>query len=224
MSLRWMLLIFGLAVVCPLAPASAEEEPAEAAAAQDRAAPGGGEAPSTQDLVSVDYLRELRGVEERVQGLKERVFRAKATLQLLKELAGEGGAIGSRVEVWHINRLPRSYRIEAATYYIDGKSIRTLNEDALLEGGRELLVREAALTPGSHTLQVNLSVRGHGFRVFTYVDAYRFNVQSSFQFRAEDGRLTSLRAVHTTKGRQGHPFSERPNVRYEERIEQLRWE
>ena len=36
--------------------------------------------------LNADFNRELLTIEERVNSLKERVFRSKATLQLLKEI------------------------------------------------------------------------------------------------------------------------------------------
>ena len=46
-----------------------------------------------------DFNRELLNVEEQVDGLKERVFRSKATLQLLKEIVIQGASTGARATV-----------------------------------------------------------------------------------------------------------------------------
>ena len=70
-----------------------------------------------------DLHRELRTVEEQVSDLKERVFRSKATLELLKELVLDAAASGSRVVLWHINELGAGYSVESVQYFLDGKSV-----------------------------------------------------------------------------------------------------
>ena len=60
---------------------------------------------------NADFNRELLTIEEQVNSPKERVFRSKATLQLLKEIVVQGTSSGSRSSITHVNKLGRSYTI-----------------------------------------------------------------------------------------------------------------
>lgn len=167
--------------------------------------------------------RELLGVEQEVSGLKERVFRSKATLQLLRELVIEGATLGSRVSIWHINKLSGAYTIESVQYFLDGKSIFSRTDTGGgLDSLRELELHAQSLPPGSHTLQLNMVLRGRGHGIFSYLRAYSFRVQSSYTFTIEDGKLTVLTVEVGEKGGLFASFVDRPRVVYEEVRESLR--
>lgn len=180
---------------------------------------------SGEQKMSGEYLRELRTVEESVHNLKERVFRSKATLQLLKELVIEGSTLGSRVAIWHVNKLGAAFSLESVQYFLDGKNIYSkVDPSGSLAGVKEIKIREQTVAPGTHTLQVNMVVRGNGFGLFSYLDGYQFKVQSSYSFEVEDGKLSTLRVLANTKGGVRRAFVDRLNVQYEERAEQLKGE
>lgn len=163
--------------------------------------------------------RELSTVEEEVTSLKERVFRSKATLELLKELVVDPAVSGSRLVLWHENDLGGAYQLVSAQYFIDGRSVyNRVDPTGGLDASRELLVAEQTLPPGSHTLQVNLVLRGEGYKLFSYLRDYQFTVSSSYAFDIEEGRASVLRVSAESRGGL-RSFEERPTVRYDERIE-----
>ncbi|MEN0062927.1 MAG: dihydrolipoamide acetyltransferase [Myxococcota bacterium] len=164
-----------------------------------------------------EFHRELRSVEEEVGQLKERVFRSKATLKLLKELVVDAAASGSRVVLWHVNDLGGGYGLESVQYFIDGKNVFTrIDPDGSLDEIQELKFHEQPLAAGPHTLQVNLVLRGRGFRIFSYLESFQFKVQSSYQFTIEEGKVSLIRVVVDSRGGFRN-FEERPTVRYDER-------
>ena len=66
------------------------------------------EPPDSEEILSSevpDYDAELLRVEAEVQDLKERVFRSKATLALLREIMIQGSSSGAHATIWHVNRL-----------------------------------------------------------------------------------------------------------------------
>jgi hypothetical protein len=232
-SWKWRLtLAFGLVLVGPAhaqddGEGSAQVETSASADQLDSSTP---EANSSEDeeiddeFQSVQFGRELRTVEEDVNHLKERVFRSKATLQLLKELVIEGATVGSRVAVWHVNRLGGSYSMEAVKYFLNGKNVFTkVDPGGTLDTVRELKVHEQTVPPGTHNLQMSMVLRGKGYQIFSYLRTYQFNVQSSYSFRVEDGRLTLVRVIAESSGGLKN-FVERPTVSYDERSESLREE
>lgn len=191
----------------PAADAPAAEAPAEeapAAPAEDEAMDQG------------DYDRQLLTIEEEVHSLKEQVFRAKATLQLLKEIVVQGTSAGSRATVWHENKLGRGYTVESIAYYLDGQGkFSKADPTGGLDEMREFKVFEGAVPPGAHNVTVNIRLRGNGFGVFSYVKDYTFNVQSSHSFVAEEGKNCSVRVVSDERRGIGRSFTERPNVQFE---------
>ncbi len=177
------------------------------------------------DAEIADHQRELRTVEEEVKRLKERVFRSKTTLQLLKELVVEGSAVGSQVVIWHVNRMGPAYTMESVQYYLDGQNIFTrVDPTGALDELREVKVHEATLPPGSHTLQVNMVLRGNGFGVFSYLRTYSFQVKSSFPIEIEDGELRTVRVVANERSGLLRTFVDRPGLQYEETVDTLRTE
>jgi hypothetical protein len=158
----------------------------------------------------------LLTIEEEVHSLKEQVFRAKATLQLLKEIVVQGTSAGSRATVWHENKLGRGYTVESIAYYLDGQGkFSKADPTGGLDEMREFKVFEGAVPPGAHNVTVNIRLRGNGFGVFSYVKDYTFNVQSSHSFVAEEGKNCSVRVVSDERRGIGRSFTERPNVQFE---------
>jgi len=183
-----------------------------------------------QDATSVEAatadsssLHSLRSVEQEVEQLKERVFRSKATLQLLRELVVEGASLGSRVVLWYQNDLSAAYKVESIQYFLDGESVYSrVDPEGSLSKEKELAIAERSSSPGMHTLQVQAVLRGNGYGVFSYLRSYTFNVESSYSFQVEDGQVTVVRAILDDQGGLLKSFVDRPTVAYEERFEALR--
>jgi hypothetical protein len=205
------------------APAADAPSPTAEVAPAPAATPGATAAETAEQDAS-ELRRELRTVEEDVSHLKERVFRSKATLKLLKELVVEGVASGARVAVWHVNQLGGGYSMESAQYFLDGKNVFSkVDPGGTLDTVREIKVHEQTLPPGQHALQVNYVLRGKGYKVFSYLRSYQFKVQSSFAFEVQEGNLSVVRVIADSRGGMRN-FVERPTVRYDERVETIREE
>ena len=176
------------------------------------------------EYAAQEFRRELRTVEEDVSSLKERVFRSKATLQLLKELVIDAAASGSRVVLWHINKLGGGYSMESVQYFLNGKNIFSkVDPGGALDDMREIKVHEQTVAPGTHNLQVNIVLRGKGYKIFSYLRTYQFKVQSSYTFRVEEGKISLIRVIADSRGGLRN-FVERPTIQYDERKETFREE
>ncbi len=217
-----------LAAVASVAPAYGQD-PA-AAAVSETTAPAS-ESPTTAEAdaeeaeqAAADFRRELRTVEEDVSNLKERVFRSKATLKLLKELVIDSALTGSRMVLWHVNKLGGGYSMESVQYFLDGKNVfNKVDPGGTLDTVREIKVSDATIPSGNHTLQVNMVLRGKGYKVFSYLRSYQFKVTSSYVFNLEEGKITTLRVMADSKGGLRN-FVERPTIQYDERAETIREE
>lgn len=197
-------------------PAFAQDDATSAEPAPAAEAPEPAEAEPATAESTADYNRELLTVEEEVHSLKEKVFRAKATLQLLKEIVVQGSASGSRATVTHENKLGKNYTVESIAYYLDGQGkFSKADPTGGLDDMREFKVFEGAVPPGSHNLTVNMRLRGNGFGIFSYVKNYTFNVQNSVSFTAEEGKSCRVTAVADERRGIGRSFIERPQVTFE---------
>jgi len=169
-----------------------------------------------------DFNRELLNVEEQVDGLKERVFRSKATLQLLKEIVIQGASTGARATVWHVNRLGTGFKLESVTYLLDGQSkFSKTDPNGSLNETREFKISEGAIPPGSHNLSVGFKIRPTGFGIFSYVRNYEIDVRSNYAFEAELGKSCTVRSVLTDKGGAASSFDERARVDFELKCERI---
>lgn len=204
--LMWGLLLLGSSV-------QAQDE----GAAEDGGAADAAAVESTTDQPP-DFNRELRSVEEEVNGLKERVFRSKATLQLLKEIVIQGATTGSQATIWHVNRLGNAYSVESLGYFLDGQAkFSKTDPDGSLDESKEFKVFEGAIPPGDHNITVNVRLRGNGFGIFRYVENYQVNFKASSNFTAEEGKNCQVQVVLDRQKGIGRSFTERPNVTFDTR-------
>lgn len=183
------------------------------------------EAPEEAAAVTADssspeasFNRELLTIEEEVNGLKERVFRSKATLQLLKEIVIQGATTGSSATIWHVNELGKSYTLESISYFLDGQGRFSKSDPGgSLDASREFKVFEGAVPPGEHNVTVNVKLRGSGFGIFKYVEKYEINFKANTSFVAEEGKSCQVRVVLEKRKGIGQSFTERPNVNFDTR-------
>lgn len=207
----------------------------DAASPQDDDAPGSllteedGLPPDDQDSVAEvepvpipdeQFDLQVRGLEERVTDLKEKIFQTKARLLLLQEtVIGGDLSTGARAVIVHRNEMGGSFVLESVTYILDGAPIFTrVDETGDLDGQKEIEVFNGRLVPGTHQIGVRLVYRGSGYGVFSYLNDYRFRVQSSYTFNAEGGKVTRIDVVGYERGGFTAELQDRPGVRYEEEV------
>ena len=177
-------------------------------------------APPAETLDAGTYAVRLRDLEQRINELKEQIFRSKARLSLLAETVLEGVVGGGQAVIIHENRMSQSYKLVRVAYALDGAPIFTkADEEGSLGDQKEFEVYNGSIVPGEHTLTVNLEYRGHGYGVFAYLKGYRFKVRSTYTFAVPEGRVSTVHVVGFEKGGPTTPLEERPAVRYIERVE-----
>ncbi|MEM8609003.1 MAG: dihydrolipoamide acetyltransferase [Myxococcota bacterium] len=191
----------------------AAETPKAAPAARPASAPA-------EPIDAGTYAVRLRDLEQRVNELKEQIFRSKARLSLLAETVLEGVVGGGQAVIIQENRMSEGFKLVRVAYALDGAPIFTkADEEGTLGEQKEFEVYNGSIVPGEHTLTVNLEYRGHGYGVFSYLKGYRFKVRSTYTFTVPEGRVATVVVVGYEKGGPTTPLEERPAVRYIERIE-----
>ncbi len=189
------------------------------------AEPGGvGAAPATssasEDMDAGTYAVRLRDLEQRIDALKEQIFRSKARLSLLAETVLGGVVAGAQAVIIHENRMSSSYRLVKAVYALDGARLFSkADEEGSLGEQEEFEIYNGSIVPGEHNVTVNLEYRGHGYGIFSYLKGYRFRVRSSYTFSAPEGKRMTIRVVGYEKGGPTAPLEDRPAIRYMEHLE-----
>jgi hypothetical protein len=217
------------ATAAPTAPAAATPAaPAANTGAAGAAAPFAAEAAPAADanvavkeeaIDSGTYGVRLRDLEQRINELKEQIFRSKARLSLLAETVLQGVVAGSQARIVHENKMGNSYRLVKVVYALDGAPIfNKADEEGALGEQDEFDIYNGSIVPGEHTLTVKLEYRGHGYGIFSYLKGYRFKVSSSHTFTAPEGKALTLSIVGYEKGGPTAPLEERPAVRFVERV------
>ncbi len=160
---------------------------------------------------------KVRTLEERVSDLKEKIFKTKARLMNLQEMV-IGGDIttGSKAVLVHRNEMGSSFYLESASYALDGAPIYSkVDVDGDLEKREEFEIFNGRIVPGNHQIAVQLVYRGHGYGVFSYLEGYKFRVQSSYTFNAEPGNVSTIKVVGFEKGGLTAELKDRPAIRYD---------
>jgi hypothetical protein len=198
----------------PSAPAPAAQPPPLPRAS---APEGGGEGSQAPDAGS--YAVRLRDLEQRINELKEQIFRSKARLSLLAETVLRGTVSGSRAIIVHNNRMGATFKLVRAVYSLDGAPIfnRTDEEGSLSE--RETFeILNGSIVPGDHTLSVNLEFQGWGYGIFSYLKGYHFRVRSQHTFTAPEGKTVQVQIVAYEKGGPTTSLEDRPAIQFNQAV------
>ncbi len=193
--------------------------PATSTAGEGVAAPSDNEAQTQEEVDAGAYAVRLRDLEQRINELKEQIFRSKARLSLLAETVLSGVVAGSQAVISHENRMSSTFRLVKVVYLLDGAPIFNKADAAGVLGEQtEFDVYNGSIVPGEHTLTVNLEYRGHGSGIFRYLEGFVFRVRSSHTFTAPEGRQVALKVVGFEQGGPTEPLHLRPAVRFNERL------
>ncbi len=219
----------GLCLLAAAGPAPAQDEGAEAetagvesGAAAEPAEDAAGPAADGATAGEVQELK-LRGLEERVNELKEKIFRTKARIMQLQETVVTGAiGAGARAVIVHRNEMGGSFKLASVQYALDTVPIwKKVDVDGNLDDIEQREIHSANIVPGNHNIAVQMVFKGQGYGFFSYVKGYKFTVTSSYTFTAEEGKIITLKVVAFERGGVTTKLEDRPAVRYDIEIEKL---
>ncbi len=194
------------------APPTSTPPPAGPAVGSDagNAVSGTSEAAKRESEVFGD---RLDGLEADTNALKEKIFRSKARLQLLKDTVLSGVLAGSKVVLVHRNRMGSQYRLIKLTYVLDGAQIEERSDESgTLDAEDEITLYDGNIPPGPHTATVILVYRGQGFGAFQYLNDYTFESRSSHNFTAPENGALKVMSIGFEKGNLTTEMRDRPSV------------
>lgn len=195
---------------------------ASAAAAAPEPLPPGPPAPPPDDATGPvstpgdaahDY--KLRELEEKVVDLKEKVFRSKTRLMLLKERLLNDVIAEARVVIVHENEMGPSFVPVQVLYHLDGERIYYQDDSSKILADKDTFqIFDQNLGPGNHVLTVEMVYRGDS-KVFAYLQDYDFKLRASYTFFATKGKVTTVRAIGYQKGDITWDLRERPSITFD---------
>ena len=160
--------------------------------------------PSAEDSQAAQsgaYNVKLHDMERKVNELKEQVFRSKARLNLLKESVLHGVIAGARSAITFKNEMGSLYIPVRYSFSLDGTEVfAKTDESGKLKDQKEFDVYTGSISPGNHTLSVQLVYQGNGYGVFAYLKGYKFTARASHTFTAADGKQMQVKVVGYEKG------------------------
>jgi hypothetical protein len=161
------------------------------------------------------YSVRLRDLEDRINRLKEQIFRSKARLSLLAETVLDRKIAGSKAVILFRNEMGSSFRLVKVTFLLDGAPIYNKSDEAGNLAERDVInLFEGPVMPGEHTLSAVLHYRGHGYGIFSYLRGYSFKTRSSRTFTVQEGKSLKLEVIGYEKGGVTTSLEDRPDVRY----------
>ncbi len=193
-------------VAKPAAKAAPAAKPVASAPAKAVAVPRSGDA---------QYEARLRQIEERVVGIKEKIFQTKTRLLLLKEQILDNVIQESRAVLRHKNEMGAFFELRKVLYYLDGKKIYYQdNSNGLLQKRPDFEIYNGSIIPGNHSLTVELVYRGRS-DLFSYLKGYVFKLRSAYTFYAAKGRITQVSVIGYERGGIGTDLEDKPYIKYE---------
>jgi len=175
------------------------------------------EAIKTEDVGT--YSVRLRDMEQRINLLKEQIFKAKARLSLLAESVLDRKIAGSKAIIVFNNEMSSSFRMAKAIFSLDGAPIfNKIDEDGSLAERETFEIFNGNIVPGDHTLSVLIEYQGHGHGIFAYLKGYKFRVRSSHTFTAAEAHTLNLKIIGHEKGGITTSLEERPAIKFVENV------
>lgn len=163
------------------------------------------------------YGDRLDSLQKDVDGLKDRVFRSKARLSLLKETVLRGVLAGSRVIIAHRNLMGSGYKLVRIVATLDGAQIIAKNDETGgLDDEDERIIYDGNLPPGPHNLQIELTYTGHGYGVFSYLSGYTFPSTSAYSFTAPENGAIKILSSGYEEGNLTTEMQDRPAINWQE--------
>lgn len=115
------------------------------------------------------------------------------------------------------NEMGNAFELVKVEYALDNGAAQTKEAGALpgVNKGQEMVLLEEPVALGPHVVSVELSYRGTGYGVFSYLKGYQFTLKANHTFNVEKGDTAVVRVVAFEKGDLTTEIKDRPAVRVE---------
>jgi len=196
----------------PAAAKPASPDPFAPAAAQPSSAALTGQTTGNARESEI-YGDRLDGIEAEVAALKDKIFRSKARLAVLRDTVLGGVMAGGRVLIVHRNLMGSGFRLVRVAVVLDGAQIfARSDETGALDQEDELPIFDGNLPPGPHEIAVELRYQGQGYGAFSYLKGYTFKSASNHSFSVGESGQFKLVSKGYERGNLTTEMKDRPAV------------
>ncbi len=155
---------------------------------------------SNLNLSGASFNIKLRNLEEKINSLKDKVFRAKQRLSILQETVLSGAIAGARISLVQKNEVGSAFKLVSVIYYLDDAPIYKKIDDPKQLSKGEIQVFDGSVVPGPHHVSVFMAFRGNGYGLFSYMKGYKLKLNSGYSFNVEEGKILELTVMPKDKG------------------------
>ncbi len=179
------------------------------------------EAANEQTADALNYDVKVKELEEKVNDLKEKIFRTKTRLLLLEEEMLGGVIGGSKLVIRHINEMGGWFKLESVAYYLDGEIIyRKSDVNGDLDSKKVIEIYNNPITTSTHLVSVYMVYRGNS-GLFSYIEGIQVKLKSSHTFVTKEGKTCYVDVVGYDRGGAFVQLKDRPAITYRVRYEDL---
>jgi len=152
------------------------------------------------DNVEQGYNLKLRNLEEKINSLKDKIFRSKQRLAILQETVLSGSIAGARATIVHKNKVGSAFKLVSVVYYLDEAPVyKKIDKPDDLKKD-EIVVFDGSIVPGPHHLSVYFVFKGRGYYIFSYMKGYTFKMKAGHSFNVDEGNLMEITVTPKDKG------------------------
>jgi hypothetical protein len=163
------------------------------------------------------FQARIKGLEQKIHGLKEDIFKSKSKLTLLNEAVTGNLTTTAQLVIMHKNELGDVFRVVERHYFLDGiPLLQDRDEEGTsLTEEKERVVFNQPIVEGNHILSVKLVLQGDS-GILSYVEAYKFTVSARHRFEALPGKVTKVDSIAFEKGNVTTKLEDKAAIQFKE--------
>jgi hypothetical protein len=155
----------------------------------------------------------MQELEQKINLLRGQIQDTKSMIHNLGESVSKVFVTSTKLLVLQRNDLGSAFSIESVEYKLDGFTVYSNSEPKKISANPEMVVFDASVLPGNHTLDAVYTIRGTGYGIFTYMKEYRFDLRNQYYFSAPRGKAVELVVEAMDQGT-GKTLRDRPVLKF----------
>jgi hypothetical protein len=168
---------------------------------------------AADDLKAEPEDEDMQKLEKKIDLLRGQIQDTKSLILNLGENISKGFVTSTKLLVVHNNLLGSAFEIESIEYKLDGFTVYSNNDPEKIKASEQMVIFDASVLPGNHTLDAIYTLRGTGYGVFTYMEEFKFDMRNQYYFAAPRGKAVELLVEAVDRGT-GETLRDRPALHF----------
>ena len=157
---------------------------------------------------------DLQDLEKKINNLRNQILDTKSKIMELGDRLSQGFISGTKLKIIIDNKLKGSFVPVKMVVKIDGYPIYKSDKESELVSATSLEAFSASVLPENHRIDVEMIVRGKGFGIFTYMEAVKMLVKTTYYLNAPRGKEIKLYIIPYDRG-SFYKLQDRPKIKFE---------